>query len=76
MRNSEVATSIKLPKGADALIEKLAKEQNISKTKFMREAILERIESLLDIQAIEEVLARNEQPLSLEEAKRKLDLAD
>lgn len=76
MRDSEIATSIKLPKGAQVLIEKLAKEQHISKTKFMRDAILEKIEEFLDIQAIEEVLAKNEQPLSLEEARRELGLED
>ncbi len=74
MKNSVIATSIRLPIGADAILEKLTHDLHISKSKFIRDAIIEKIENALDIKAINDVLARNEKTYSMEEIKRELDL--
>jgi predicted DNA-binding protein len=76
MRNSVIATSIKLPKGADILIDQIIKKQHISKTEFMRNAILKSIEDALDIELVETTLAKDKKRYSLDEVKRELDLAD
>ena len=76
MRHSAVPLSVRLPEGADAVLDSLVKSLNISKGQFIRNAIIEKIEDALDIQAIEEVIARNEKTYSLDEVKRELGLDD
>lgn len=76
MRHSAVPLSIRLPEGADAILNALVKELQISKGKFMRDAILEKIEDALDIKSIEEVLSKNEKTYTMEEVKRELGLED
>lgn len=76
MRHSAVPLSVRLPEGADAILDELVKELQISKGKFMRDAILEKIEDALDIKSIEEVLSRNEKTYTMEEVKRELGLED
>lgn len=72
--HSAIATSIRLPIGADAILEKLTHDLNISKSQFIRDAILEKIEDALDIKEIKDVLARNEKTYSLKEIKDELGL--
>lgn len=74
MKHSVIPLSVRLPVGADAILDDLVKDLHISKAKFIRNAILEKIEDALDIKSIEEVLARNEKTYSLSEAKSKLGL--
>jgi predicted DNA-binding protein len=74
MRNSAVATSIKLPEGVNGLIDTIIKNQHVSRAKFMRDAILEKIEDCLDIQLVEEILAKNEKRYSFDEIKHEFDL--
>ncbi len=76
MRHSAVPLSVRLPEGADAILDSLVKSLNISKGQFIRNAIIEKIEDALDIRAIEEVIARNEKTYSLDEVKRELGLED
>lgn len=76
MKQSAMPLSVRLPEGADALLSRIVKQQHISKAKFIREAIIEKIEDTLDIKAIEEVLARNEKTYSLDELKHELGLED
>ena len=76
MRHSAVPLSVRLPEGADAVLDNLVKSLNISKGQFIRNAIIEKIEDVLDIQMIEEVIARNEKTYSLDEVKRELGLED
>ena len=76
MRHSAVPLSIRLPEGADAILDALVKDLQISKGKFMRDAILEKIEDALDIKSIEEVLSKNEKTYTMEEVKHELGLAD
>jgi predicted DNA-binding protein len=76
MRHSAVPLSVRLPEGADAILDNLVKSLNISKGQFIRNAIIEKIEDALDIRAIEEVIARNEKTYSLDEVKRELGLED
>ena len=76
MRHSAVPLSVRLPEGADAILDNLVKSLNISKGQFIRNAIIEKIEDALDIRAIEKVIARNEKTYSLDEVKRELCLED
>lgn len=76
MRHSAVPLSIRLPEGADAILDNLVKRLNITKGQFVRNAVIEKIEDALDIQAIEDVLSRNEKTYSLDEVKRELGLGD
>ena len=76
MKHSAIPLSVRLPEGADAILDTLVKDLHISKAKFIRNAIIEKIEDALDIKAIEEVLARNEKTYSMDEVKRELGLAD
>lgn len=76
MKHSVIPLSVRLPVGADALLDNIVKDLHISKAKFIRNAILEKIEDALDIKSIEEVLARNEKTYSLSEARKKLGLED
>ncbi len=50
MRHSAVPLSVRLPEGADAVLDSLVKKLNISKGQFIRNAIIEKIEDALDIQ--------------------------
>jgi predicted DNA-binding protein len=76
MRNSAVATSVRLPKGANAVLDRVVKKLNVSKTDFIRRAIIERIEDELDISEIEKILKMNNKTLSLSEVKNALEMAD
>lgn len=76
MRHSAVPLSVRLPEGADAILDRIVKSLHISKGRFIRDAIIEKIEDALDIQSIEEVLARNEKTYSFDEVKRELGLED
>ena len=76
MRNSAVPLSVRLPAGADIILDDLVKELHISKAAFIRNAIIDRIEDALDIRDIEEVLAKNEKTYSMNEVKRELGLED
>ena len=72
--HSTISTSVRLPIGADDILEKLTHDLNISKSQFMRDAIIEKIEDMLDIKAINDVLAKNEKTYSIEEIKHELNL--
>jgi predicted DNA-binding protein len=76
MRHSAVPLSIRLPEGADMILDNLVKRLHITKGQFVRNAVIEKIEDALDIKAIEDVLARNEKTYSLDEVKRELGLDD
>ena len=76
MRNSAVPLSVRLPEGANEILDKLVKDLHITKGQFIRNAIIEKIEDSLDIIAIEDVLARNEKTYSLDEVVRELGLED
>ncbi|MCC2624649.1 MAG: CopG family transcriptional regulator [Burkholderiales bacterium] len=74
MRHAAIATSVRLPLGADEILEKLIKNLKISKARFIREAVIEKIEDMLDIQEIQKVLAKKEKTYSMEELKREFGL--
>jgi predicted DNA-binding protein len=76
MRHSAVPLSIRLPEGADAILDSLVKSLHISKGQFVRNAVIEKIEDVLDIKAIEDVLSRNEKTYTLDEVRRELGLDD
>ena len=72
--HSTISTSVRLPTGVDGILEKLTHDLNISKSQFMRDAIIEKIEDMLDIKKTNDVLAKNEKTYSLEEVKHELGL--
>jgi len=74
MRNSTAATSVRLSQGANAVLNRVAKKLNVSKTDFIRRAIIEKIEDELDVLRAEEILNKNEKTMSLEEVKRELGM--
>lgn len=69
-----VVTSIKLPRDIENLIAQVAKETKISRSKFMRDAIIEKLEDMLDNILINKVMRKKEKSLSLKEAKHALGL--
>ena len=76
MRHSAIPLSIRLPEGADEILNNLVKKLQITKGQFVRNAVIEKIENYLDIQAINDVLSKKEKTYSLEEVKRELGLED
>ena len=76
MRHSTTATSVRLPIGANTILNKLIHDLKISKTRFITDAIIEKIEDELDIRTIKDVLAKNEKTYTMEEVKRELGLED
>jgi predicted DNA-binding protein len=74
MRHSAIATSVRLPVGADEILEKLIKNLKMSKARFIREAVIEKIEDILDIQEIKKVVEKNEKTYSMEELKHEFGL--
>jgi len=76
MKHSSVPLSIRLPEGADTILDNIVKKLHITKGQFLRNAVIEKIEDELDIQSIEEVLVRNEKTYTLNEVKRELGLED
>lgn len=76
MRHSAIPLSIRLPEGADEILNNLVKKLQITKGQFVRNAVIEKIEDYLDIQAINDVLSKKEKTYSLEEVKRELGLED
>ena len=76
MRNSAVATSVRLPDGMDIILDKVVKKLHTTRTNFIRQAIIDRLEDELDISLAEEVMKRNERTYSLEEVKSGLGLED
>lgn len=76
MRNSAIATSVRLPEEMETVLNEVVKKLHTTKTSFIRRAILERIEDELDISLAEEILSRNEKTYSLEEVERELGLAN
>lgn len=76
MKHAAVSTSVRLPAGADEILNRLVESMHTTRAKFIRDAIIEKIEDALDIKSIEEVLARKEKTYSMEQVKRELGLED
>ncbi len=76
MKYSLTPLSVRLPLGADKILNSLVKNLHISKGEFIRSAILEKIEDALDIKLIKDTARKNKKLYSLEEVKRELDMED
>lgn len=66
--------SIRLPEKANLILDNLASELHITKTQLIREAIMERIEDYMDIQAIENAMKNTKKTYSMEEMKARYGL--
>lgn len=71
---STAPISLRLPDKMNIILDKLASELHITKSKLIKEAIMERIEDYLDIKSIDEVVSKNEPTISHEELMRELGL--
>lgn len=69
---STAPISIRLPDKANTILEALAGELHTTKTKLIKDAIMERIEDYLDSKAIDSVRLKNEPTISHEELMREL----
>ena len=73
-------TTIKLPEQLDFRLSRLAQATKRTKSYFIREALERVIEDMEDAYLAEteyeEFLKSGEQPISIEEMEKKLDLAD
>jgi len=76
MRNSTVATSVRLPEGMEMVLDEVVKKLHTTRTSFIRKAILERIEDEIDIAEIEKILAKKNKSFSLREVKDALEMAN
>ena len=76
MRQTAIATSVRLPVGADLLLNKVVHDLHISRATFMRNAILEKIEDALDIKQVRKILAKHEKKYSFEDIAHELGLED
>lgn len=74
MKHSAIPLSVRLPVGADAILNELISNLQITKAQFIRNAIIEKIEDALDIAEIEQILAKKEKTFSMDEIKRELSL--
>jgi predicted DNA-binding protein len=66
--------SVRLPAIDEANLNKVVDNLQISKAEFIRQAILEKIEDVLDITEAKRVLRLSEDTYSLAEVKRELNL--
>ncbi len=66
--------SLRLPDKMNIILDSLANELHITKSKLIKEAIMERIEDYLDIKSINEIVSKNEPTVSHEELMRELGL--
>ena len=76
MKYSVTPLSVRLPVGADEILNSLVKNLHISKGEFIRNAILEKIEDALDIELIQNTVRKNKKFYSLEEVKHELGMED
>lgn len=68
--------AVRLPQDVEARLDNLAKKTGRTKTFYVREAILEHLEELEDYYLAAERSKKGLPGIPLEEAERRLDLAD
>jgi len=72
--SSITALSIRLPEQMNSALDKLAGELHTTKSKIIKDAIIERLEDYLDAKTIDDIVARNEPTISHKDLKRELGL--
>lgn len=75
MRNDVVHT-FKLPLEIEHDLALYTHNHYMTKSEFIRNAVIEKLQELSDSELINSILERNEKRYSFEEAKRKLKLED
>jgi predicted DNA-binding protein len=73
---STVPISIRLPDEANIVLDTLACELHTTKTKLIKDAIMERIEDYLDSKAIDEAIFSSNKTYTMSEMKSRHDLED
>lgn len=68
--------AVRLPQEIEARLDSLAKKTGRTKTFYVREAVLDHLEELEDYYLAASRSEKNLPGISLEEAERRLDLAD
>lgn len=71
---STAPISLRLPENVNTILDTLAQELHITKSKLIKDAIIERVEDYLDIKTIDNVISKNEPTISHEELMRELGI--
>jgi|Laugresu1bdmlbsd_1035121.scaffolds.fasta_scaffold366939_2 predicted DNA-binding protein len=66
---SSAPISVRLPKNINTILDALAGELHTTKTKLIKNAIIERIEDYLDSKAIDDALSNSSKTYTLAEMK-------
>ena len=74
MKNDTVVISFKLPKSIELELAKYAHDHYITKSDFVRNAVIEKLQDIDDNNFINEVLAKGNKSYTHEEVLRELDL--
>lgn len=70
----EVVRKIALPQNVDALLNDVLQKHHTSRKAFIIDAVMEKLEDMLDIEMVQIELAKKQKAISHEEAKRVLGL--
>ncbi len=73
---STAPISVRLPENANIILDTLASELHITKTKLIKDAIMERIEDYLDSKAIDEAIHNSSKTYTLAEMKARHGVED
>jgi hypothetical protein len=72
--NSRVIQSFNLPQGVCAMLTDIVAREHVSSDDFVADAIMEKIQDILDIEIAKSELAKKEKGISIKEARRVLGL--
>lgn len=61
--------SVRLPENANMILDALARELHITKTKLIKDAIMERIEDYMDSKSIDEAIRSSNKTFTMAEMK-------
>ena len=70
----KVVQSFKLPQAVCALLTDIVAREHVSSDDFVADAIMEKIQDILDIEIAKSELAKKEKGISIKEARRVLGL--
>lgn len=75
-QNKKIVRRVAFPENVDALLNDVLEKNHTSRRDFILDAVMEKLEDMLDIEMVKIELAKKEKAISHEEAKRILGLAD
>ena len=72
--NSKVIQSFQLPQAVYAMLTDIVAREHVSSDDFVSDAIMEKIQDILDVEIANSELAKKEKGISIKEARRVLGL--